>query len=315
MARYAKAAWKPLSRNYTKRVSTKNCVILHSAASNGSSLKGWFDNPRASASSHFYVRKDGVVEQYVDTAYISWANMAANSRSVTIETAGCAPGAANEPWTTAQFNALVGLVKWICETHGIPKTQMDNSKASEKGIGWHRLGCDGNFPRTGILRGRTQRGVGEKWSAARGKVCPGDRRIKQIPSLIEKVNAKTSGTASKPSTSKPTVKPKPKAWPYIPTTAGNRTKAWDELLKRVGYAGKTVERRQKWLKKLGYYPDPLKIDNKWGYYTAKAQQEFLKAKGLYKGRITGKVDTATKNAEVAYLEAQRKIILKKEGVK
>ncbi|WP_291279998.1 N-acetylmuramoyl-L-alanine amidase [Galactobacter sp.] len=205
MAWYSKALKKKITRNYTATKTTKTCIILHTAASNGDSLHAWFSNPSAAASSHFYVRKSGVVEQYVDTAQVSWASGAANSRSISIETEGLG----DEAWTTAQVTALIALCQWIIKKHpGIPTRQMDSSSATDKGIGWHRLGCDGNFPETGILRGRNQRGKGESWSKAYGKVCPGDDRIKQVPAIVAAVGGRKVKVAkAKPATAPRMVSP------------------------------------------------------------------------------------------------------------
>ena len=193
MARMPGAVWRPIARNYTRRVTNKNCVILHTTASAAAtSMHGWFSNPSAQSSSHFHVDFNGRIEQYVDTAYMSWANAAANSRSVTVET----QGSGSESWTAAQVKAIVRIIQWARKAHpAIPLRQMNSSAASEKGIGWHRLGVNGNFG-SGILRGRNQRGGGQVWSSAYGKVCPGTKRIKQIPSIIKQAGG--SYTASKP---------------------------------------------------------------------------------------------------------------------
>ena len=194
MARMPGARWRPLSRNYTRRVTTKDCIILHSTGTNAATSQyGWFNTPGAGASSHFHVDNNGVIEQYVDTAHMSWANASANPRSVTIETQGNGHG----PWTAAQISSIVRIIQWVRSVHkGIPLRQMTSSAASQKGIGWHRLGVNGNFPRTGILRGRSQRGGGQSWSKAFGKICPGDDRIKQIPAIIRQANGHSTATAT-----------------------------------------------------------------------------------------------------------------------
>lgn len=183
MAWYPKARRRQLPRNYTARRTNKNCALLHSTASIAASQFGWFSDSRAQASSHFHIDFSGNVEQYLDTDFIAWTNVDGNPRSVTIETAGIG----NEVWSAAQVRAIVDLLIWICDTHRIPVRQMASSRTTEHGIGWHRLGIDGNFPTTGILRGRLQRGGGEYWDRNRGKVCPGSLRIQQIPGIIRQV--------------------------------------------------------------------------------------------------------------------------------
>ena len=193
MARMPGAIWRPLSRNYTRRNTTKDCIILHSTGTNAATSQyGWFNTKGAGASSHFHVAFDGTIEQYVDTAHMSWANSAANPRSVTIETQGNGYG----PWNAAQIRSIVRIIQWARKAHpAIPLRQMNSSAASEKGIGWHRLGVNGNFG-SGILRGRNQRGGGQVWSSAYGKVCPGTKRIQQIPSIIKQAGGSTTTTTT-----------------------------------------------------------------------------------------------------------------------
>jgi hypothetical protein len=68
------------------------------------------------------------------------------------------------------------LAAWCLKVHGIPLAKLDDSSPGH-GIGWHRLGIDGNFP-AGILHGR--RPGGEQWSSSAGKVCPGDSKIRGV---------------------------------------------------------------------------------------------------------------------------------------
>lgn len=186
---------RPIKRNYTRRVTSKDCVILHTTASaSATSMYGWFSNPNAKASSHFHVDFAGSIEQYIDSAHMSWANSAANPRSITVET----QGTGSESWTNAQIVAIVKIIQWARTVHkGIPLRQMASSAATQKGIGWHRLGVNGNFPKTGILRGRTQRGGGQIWSSAYGKVCPGSKRIQQIPGIIRQAGGTSTAPTSK----------------------------------------------------------------------------------------------------------------------
>lgn len=231
MARMPGARWRPLSRNYTRRVTTKDCIILHSTGTNAATSQyGWFNTPGAGASSHFHVDNNGVIEQYVDTAHMSWANASANPRSVTIETQGNGYG----PWTAAQVRSIVRIIQWVRSVHkGIPLRQMTSSAASQKGIGWHRLGVNGNFPRTGILRGRSQRGGGQSWSKAFGKICPGDDRIKQIPAIIRQ-----AGGHSTPATATTSSSTKKASWFDMATEAQLRKVIREEVDRTVwGYKG------------------------------------------------------------------------------
>lgn len=192
MARMPGTTWKPITVNFTARTTAKRRVILHVAESESPSIHGWFNSPDARSSSHFYVARDGSIEQYVDTDHVSWASGEGNTDSISVETQGRAAG----HWTPEQCDALARIIKWANETHGVPLRLMASSKSSEAGIGWHRLGVDGKwFPALpSMLAGRTQRGGGEKWSSVTGKSCPGDDRIPQIPGILEA--AKGTGQTS-----------------------------------------------------------------------------------------------------------------------
>lgn len=127
----------------------------------------------------------------------------------------------------------------------------------------------------------------------------------QVKRVADKIRAEQTGGKAE---SKPGKTPAVTArkYPAGASTIETRSADWNTLLGRAGYTGKTVERRQKWLKKLGYYKGL--IDNDWGPLTTKAQQSFLKAKGLYKGAIDGRVGPLTIAAEVAYLNDQRQYL-------
>lgn len=182
MARYPGAIWKPITAKTRSRLTVYNRMNLHVAVSEGDSLFSFFNQPGI-ADSHFYVRRDGTVEQYVDTAYRAYADLEGNDATISVETQGMGTGG----WTPAQRESLARLYAWAVKTHGIAKKLATNSKVgtSSHGLSWHRLGCDGNFPALpSILAGRLQRGGGMHYSRSYGKICPGDDRIKQIPSIF-----------------------------------------------------------------------------------------------------------------------------------
>jgi hypothetical protein len=62
---------------------------------------------------------------------------------------------------------------WLAVRYGIGLERIRDSRRGRRGIGWHRQGVD-----------RWRAPGGESWSTKVGKVCPGDRRIAQIPGLI-----------------------------------------------------------------------------------------------------------------------------------
>lgn len=194
VARYPGATWRPVPRTFA-RATARNRVSLHTAVSNTRSL--FDDFADGGPCSHFYVAQDGTVEQYIDTDFWSAADLEGNDATISIETwdgyPSGAPGYWRDgsdvpPWNPAQVASLRKLVAWILDTHAIPRQLAADAKPgpSSRGLAWHRLGVDGNFPELPDQRaGRLQRGGGMYWSTARGKACPGDRRIAQIPSILQ----------------------------------------------------------------------------------------------------------------------------------
>lgn len=171
MAWYPKAIRKPITRHDTPMVRYRG-ICHHVAVSEGTSLFSYFNQP-GNATSHFYVRRTGKVEQYVDTKFQAPAQLQGNPTMISIETQGGVRSADTEPWTPEMVTALIELDAWIVKTHGIPLQMMKDSKPTSKGFGYHKLGVD-PYRVSG----------GELWSKARGKICPGGTKIKQISTEI-----------------------------------------------------------------------------------------------------------------------------------
>jgi hypothetical protein len=137
---------------------------------------------------HFGVRADGRVKQWRDLDLRSQANKQGNPRVISIETADTGSpfpdwdhnGSDVPPWTDQQLDAIVDLVGWLCDQFAIPKQLVPDSRPERRGVAYHRQGISGNFapPFTGIVDG------GEVWSGSQGKVCPGDRRIRQLVDVV-----------------------------------------------------------------------------------------------------------------------------------
>lgn len=170
------------------------CVVLHLTASEATSQYSYFSNPANNACSNAHVARGGYIEQYIRGDRLSAADAYGSHRSFSVETQGADAGGR---WTAEQCESIARILAWAHQTYGIPLRLMTSSAASERGVGWHRLGIDGNFPSMpNILAGRMQRGGGEKWSSAFGKVCPGDNRIKQIPDIIDRALAIVAGATN-----------------------------------------------------------------------------------------------------------------------
>jgi len=162
-------------------------VCHHVAVSEGSSLYGYFSG--AKVCSHFYVRKDGTIEQYVSIFYQAPANGAGNSSLVSIETQGGVRGVETEPWTAAQVESLARIDAWVAKQKSVPLILMPNSKRSSVGLGWHRQGVD-PYRVDG----------GELWSSAYAKSCPGREKISQMPQVRDRAKQILAGDPGLPDT-------------------------------------------------------------------------------------------------------------------
>lgn len=198
MAIYPGAIVKLLTVDKGRQKLTEyNRVNAHVAVSESSSLYGQF-NQKGAADSHFYVRKDGTVEQYVDTAWRANADYEGNDATISIESQGGVNDPNGEKWTSAQVETIAQIYAWAVKTHGIARALADSAKkdSSSRGLSWHRLGIDGNFPALPDIRaGREQRGGGMHWSTAFGKACPGDAKVQQMPSVYDRAIEILDGSA------------------------------------------------------------------------------------------------------------------------
>lgn len=137
-------------------------VILHVAVSESKSLFDYFNGPSGGIESHFYVRRDGTIEQYREAGFEADANYKANSfiedgvrkGFLSVETQGMASG----KWTDEQLASIKAIIVWAHETYKIPYVVAPDPTGP--GIGYHTL-----FP---------------SWTNSPGKVCPGPDRIKQF---------------------------------------------------------------------------------------------------------------------------------------
>jgi hypothetical protein len=204
MAIYPGASVRLIDTRYLSGagMAVYNRENLHTQAGNGSLYN--FFNASGRASSHFWVAKSGLVEQYVDTALQAEADLDGNDATISVETEGT-----SEPWTDAQVNAIIALSQWIIGHHGMTMALATSSKtdSSSRGLSWHRLGIDGNFPALpSRYAGRQQRGGGMHYSSSFGKTCPTEARIDQI---FDRVWPAVSGGVTPPNPQPPNPNPTP----------------------------------------------------------------------------------------------------------
>ncbi len=209
MKTYPGAVFKPLGPQTEPRMTAHDVVCLHTMVGYLSSTDRYFRTSNgagyAGTESHFGVGGkwggdasrglDGVVWQWQDIAHQADANLDGNPTTISIETADNAASPI-QPWTPAQVESLAQLLVWLCsmEAHadcppswtchreGIPLALIPDTLPGRRGVGYHQQGCDPWRVSGGVL-----------WSPSRGKVCPGARRIAQIPAVIARAIEITQG--------------------------------------------------------------------------------------------------------------------------
>lgn len=137
--------------------------ILHVDAGNASTLYNLFlGNQRAGGSkveSHGFVKKDGTLEQYRDTAFEADAQAYGNPFSLSFETQGYGPGL----WTPEQIVMIKRIMLWCRDEHGIPLRVVDSYNDPKGGWGFHRM-----F---------------KEWNP-NNHSCPGDDRVRQFNQVL-----------------------------------------------------------------------------------------------------------------------------------
>lgn len=157
------ASWRPLPENTSAPTLEPRVAILHSAAVPVTSLYNAFNRAGNNLESHFFVKKNGVIEQYMDTERQADANYKANRFAVSIETEDNGnPNA--DPWTPAQLDSIFNLLGWLHSTHKIPMRRCNKWDGS--GVGYH-----------------TMWGSPSQWTPV-AKSCPGKIRIWQFEQKI-----------------------------------------------------------------------------------------------------------------------------------
>lgn len=247
MARMPKATWKPIPGNHTSGGNSPRLLIIHTIVGSLAGADSWFRNSSSRVSAHFGVGKDGRIWQWVDTSSRAWANVGANSISISIEN----EGQTNEPLTPEQVESNAAIYAWAHKTHGIPYAYA--SSATGSGLGYH-----------------SQFGA---WSLG-GTACPGTKRVNQRADIMKRAAEITGGSVPKV--------PAPVTGGGGSSTGGmtsvRSTKAQQQAVNEAGYSPKLVvdglwgpktDAGVKWYqKKLGVAADGL-----WGNATETAHKK------------------------------------------
>lgn len=212
MKTYPGAVFKPLGPQAEPTMTGHDVLCLHTMVGVLASTDGYFRHGNgegyAGTESHYGVGGkwgkdaalglDGTVWQWQDRRHEADANLDGRHRVISIETADNFPASAAdiEPWTPLQCEAISQLLawestveahadcppSWTCHREGIPLALIPDTLPGRRGVGYHQQGCDPWRVSGGVL-----------WSPSRGKVCPGARRIAQIPAVIARAIEITQG--------------------------------------------------------------------------------------------------------------------------
>ena len=136
MAIFDCARWMPIHANISGAMHANWGLLLHHAVANGS-LYNYFNSPSAQASAHFWVSRDGWIEQYVDSEQVAWHAGPANDTYCGVETEGCSVAPHAEPMTTQMVNALATLYAEGHRRHGWPNALANQD--GQRGFGYHRM--------------------------------------------------------------------------------------------------------------------------------------------------------------------------------
>ena len=221
--------WRPLGPQTQPRMGAHDIFCLHTMVGSLLGTDAYFkQNGYGGTESHWGVGDTGRVFQWQDITHTADANLDGKYRVLSVETSdyGESFGSWNTsdasqvpPWTDAQCEALAALMEWACRksTHaecppsflchqqGIPLEAIPDTKPGRRGIGWHRQGVDSS-----PLYQHGYRVLGgERWSTATGKVCPGSRRIAQIPGIIARARVLASPAPVAPPVQEDDDMPKP----------------------------------------------------------------------------------------------------------
>jgi hypothetical protein len=137
MAIYPHAVQLLLPESETQPHIEPRVAVMHTAVDgeNTTTLAGVFGPSQLE--SHFYVRRDGTVEQYMDTNTRADAMFDANAFGVSIETWDGAASTGSVPrWNDDQVPAIVALLRWLCDTHPAITRQLADGPYGS-GLGYH----------------------------------------------------------------------------------------------------------------------------------------------------------------------------------
>ena len=176
------AVWRPVSA-HGGPIGAIYGVVEHVTAGEGDPFNE-FANPNNQVSSHFGIGNgqggmaDGLIEQYVDTAYKSWAQAAGNTDYISVET----EGQPTEALTAAQVASFGRIMSWVNAAYGVPLVVIDTP--GQRGLITHGDGgaaWGGHYDCPGAIRKAQRSAI---LAATGGPPPPGPPATQKEPNMI-----------------------------------------------------------------------------------------------------------------------------------
>jgi hypothetical protein len=301
----------PLSGSQTQpRMTAHDFFCFHTMVGSLAGTRAMFRaNGYGGTESHFGTGGGGEVEQWQDVAFTADANYQGNPTVISVENADLGPGfdrwntndgSAVPAFTDAQVRALVALGAaaclpgdrpgsmharcphdWACYRVGIPPQLVPDTRRGRRGLAYHAQGVPGN----GLVAG------GVQWSTARGKVCPGARRIRQLrETIVPLISAAVEGSTVPDVPKRPAapVAPPTVKAPEFPLPAGH----WygpesSDSHNHSGFAAKDRPGILTWQHQMARRGWSITADGRFGSQSSTVAKAFQREKGLDDDGLVG----------------------------
>lgn len=137
-----------------------SAIVLHHTAMAGDAVAvaRFFANPKAGASSHYIVDRDGSIIQPVADHLRSWHagrsefNGVANVNDFSIGIEICNLGDSLEPYSDAQYDGIIRLVAWLVKTYQVPLSGITRHRDVALPSG-RKIDTSNNFSMERVIKG------------------------------------------------------------------------------------------------------------------------------------------------------------------
>lgn len=190
LARLPWAVWDPIA-DRDKKAQSPIRMTVHTAWVDSADIYG----PRrgqGSTYAHVYNPLEGALRQHQELNRMSRADLDGNGLTVSVENQD---ERREMPFSDSQ---LENMARLFAELVNAPGSRVPNRIATvddTRGLAWHRLGVLGNFGRYNPddITTWCAHQTGERWTTARGKTCPTNPRIRQIPEIWKRAQKYIEG--------------------------------------------------------------------------------------------------------------------------